>query len=307
MPEITNSIQHGRGRGLVSLDLSGVTGAAARPLADNLPICRDTAARAWYAGEPLGAAAAAAAAEQTAADVRLCGHLAALLAGRMETNGQLAKVKFQRGKAGAGAAASKSWPLLAAWPQSIRDGAGAAVAAVVAWRNGALPSPLVTGGRNADTVAVVAWRALVASVKADGLGESVDLSSVSDSWLVASLDPLAVACVSGIETRDDKASRFLSERGAARRKAQLERRIEDLQAGQTARRRDLIERIGAAARRMIGGDTFVAAAAAVGFKADNSGNSAGSRLAAAARKAGFQFQFTLRQRGDDFAKPELAC
>jgi hypothetical protein len=234
---------------------------------------------------------AVAAADQAAADVELCERLAGLLAARMESNGQLSRVKIK-----SSAAASKSWPRLSLWPESIRDGAAAAAAAVVGWRNGVLPSPVVAGERMADTVAVVAWRALVASVKADDLGESVDLSSVSESWLVASLEPLAVACVSGVESRSDKASRWLAERGAARRKAQLERRVEDLQSGQTARRRELIARIGAACRRMIGGDSFEAAAA-VGFKAD-SGHTAGDKLATAARRIGLKMQVTLRQRGE---------
>jgi hypothetical protein len=197
---------------------------------------------AWYRGEmdPLGVMAAAVEA-QTADDARLIANCVR----RIKT-----KIKDNGGKVSA----------------TMEDEAkGAGAAAVVAWRNGALACPPAPGDRVVEAVAVVAWRAVSDELSRDDKGRSVELSTVSDEWLAAAVEPLAVACLSGFETRDDKAARLLRERDAMRRGAALAVKVDGLRHG-NARRMALVERIGAAAARMIGGDGMDAAAA-VGFKA----------------------------------------
>ena len=150
-----------------------------------------------------------------------------------------------------------------------QDGAAAATAAVVAWRNGALPSPVVAPGKTAAAVQVVAWRAVVAEISADTFGNSIELSSVSDQWLLAECSALAVACVAGFETRDEKARRLLAERGKAKRKLRLLARAELVKAAinrqkrlfhKYSRRCALVDKVTRAALLLLSGVSLDAAA-----------------------------------------------
>ena len=289
------------------------------------PLTADTLAAAWYAGERLGGMAAqlatsagavivtgtddkgepvkawlddSALGRQSADDVAMCRKFAALLRRRMAADGREVS------------------------DDSERDGAAAGVAAVVAWRNGVAPSPVVAGkgewtfdgggmvkggARVSEAVAVVAWRAVVEEMSADTLGNSVEVSTVSDSWLAGDLsgdvEPLAVAVLGSLmESRSDKASRLVRERGAARRKAQLAAKLDLFKAGANSRRRELVDKIGRACSLLMDGADIDTAAAAVGFNASGQ-TSAGDRLARAVRALGLRFQLTLRQRGEEFAAP----
>jgi hypothetical protein len=168
------------------------------------------------------------------------------------------------------------------------------VVAVVQWRNGVLDSPVVTSEKTPCAVNAVAWRAIVAEMSADTFGNSVELSSVSEDWLLAACDPLAVACVGGLESRYDKVTRWMAERGAVRRKARVLERLELFKAGAGARRRELIDKTGRACLLLVGGDSLDSAAEQAGFKAAGR-SSAGDRLAQAVRALGVGVQFTLRQ------------
>jgi hypothetical protein len=273
--EFNQSTQHGRGRGLGSIaDALTRSGILAAPLArtgwgDNRPLSRGELVAAWYRGEadPFGLAAAAVE-EQTREDVRLVANCLRALKSKITDNGGTVTETMEQ------------------------EATGAGLAAVVAWRNGSLAAPVVPGARVADAVAVVAWRAVSDELSRDDRGHTVELSTVSDEWLVAAVEPLAVACVAGIETRGDKAARWLKERGAARRKAALPVRMDNLRHGH-ARRVQLVERIEAAAARLLGGDSVDNAARAVGFKDRYHGGklkeAAGVQLARAARACGLNF------------------
>jgi hypothetical protein len=137
-----------------------------------------------------------------------------------------------------------------------------------------------------EAVAVVAWRAVSDELSRDDKGHSVELSTVSDEWLAAAVEPLAVACLAGFESRSDKAARLLRERGAKRRKAALPGRMDNLRHGH-ARRVQLVGRI--------------ETAAAVGFKARLRGGKvnqqAGVQLARAARAVGLNFALVQPRNG----------
>ena len=273
--EFNQSIQHGRGRGLASVgDLVGAAlaqvEAAPMDWGGRRPLSRRELVTAWYRGEPSDkfGLMAAAVEDQTREDVALVGRFAKLLKTKIEDNGGKVSATMEEEARGAGAAA------------------------VVAWRNGALPCPVVPGERVPQAVAVVAWRAVSDELSRDDKGHTVELSTVSDEWLAAAVEPLAVACLAGYEERSDKAARLLRERGAARRKMALPGKMDNLRHGH-GRRVQLVERIGAAAARLLGGDSIDAAAAAVGFKARLHGGKvkeqAGVQLARAARAVGLNF------------------
>jgi hypothetical protein len=234
------------------------------------PLWRRELVAAWYRGEPSDkfGLMAAAVEDQTREDVALVGRFAKLLKTKIEDNGGKVSATMEEEARGAGAAA------------------------VVAWRNGALPCPAVPGERVPQAVAVVAWRAVSDELSRDDKGHTVELSTVSDEWLAAAVEPLAVACLAGYESRSDKAARLLRERGAARRKSALPGKMDNLRHGH-GRRVQLVERVGAAAARLLGGDSIDAAAAAVGFKARLHGGKvkeqAGVQLARAARAVGLNF------------------
>lgn len=248
------------------------------------PLTADTLTAAWFAGESDALGLASVAADDTARhDVEMCRKFAQLLRRRMAADGREVN------------------------QASEDDGAGAGVAAVVAWRNGVTASPVVTGARVSEAVAVVAWRAVVASMSADDLGAAVELSAVSDKWIVGDLsgdvEPLAVAVLGAlVETRSDKAQRLARARGAARRKVQLAAHLDLFKAGANSRRRELVDKIGRACALLCDGQDIDTAAAAVGFNASGQ-TSAGDRLARAVRALGVRFQLNLRQRGAEFAAP----
>ena len=286
LAEFNQSIQHGRGRGLGIMADALARVELAAPLArtgwgDNRPLSRGELVAAWYRGEadPFGLAARAVE-EQTAEDVRLVGNCLRALVSKITDNGDKVTETMREEARGAGAAA------------------------VVAWRNGALACPPVPGARVADAVAVVAWRAVSDELSRDDRGHSVELSTVSDEWLAAAVHPDAAELVGGIETRDDRAARWLRERGMARRKAALPVRMDNLRHGH-ARRVALVERVEAAAARLLGGDSVDAAAAAVGFKARIHGGkvkeAAGVQLSRAARAVGLVFNLSQPRNGETAA------
>jgi len=275
----------GRGRGLANLGDALARVELAAPLAwidgHNRPLWRGELVAAWYRGEsdPFGLAAVAVA-EQTAEDVRMVSNFLRLLT---------CKIKDNDG----------------AVSDTMREEArGAGLAAVVQWRNGVLECPPVPAPRVAEAVAVVGWRAVSDELSRDDQGHSVELSSVSAEWLAAAVHPDAAELVGGIETRDDRAARWLRERGQARRKASLPAKIDNLRHGH-ARRVQLVERIEAAAARLVGGDSIDHAARAVGFKARLHGGkvkeSAGVQLARAARAVGLVFNLTQPRNGETAA------
>ena len=264
-------------------DLVGAALAQVEPVAAGdwgawRPLWRRDLVAAWYRGEPSDkfGLMAAAVEDQTREDVALVGRFAKLLKTKIEDNGGKVSATMEEEARGAGAAA------------------------VVAWRNGALPCPAVPGERVPQAVAVVAWRAVSDELSRDDKGHTVELSTVSDEWLAAAVEPLAVACLAGYESRSDKAARLLRERGAARRKAALPGKMDNLRHGH-GRRVQLVERVGAAAARLLGGDSIDAAAAAVGFKARLHGGKvkeqAGVQLARAARAVGLNFALVEPRNG----------
>ena len=168
--------------------------------------------------------------------------------------------------------------------QTERDAVGSGVLAVALWRTGAGDEP---------RAARVCWRAVERDISGDIYGGSVEVSSVSESWLAENAEPSAVLCVAGIETRGDKATRFLAERGRARRAREVFPRLADLTPNASARRMELVERIGRACLLILGGDSLDAAALAAGFKGDTK-HPAGTRLARAVRAVVPGVQFDLR-------------
>ena len=284
----------GRGRGLANLGDALSRVAMVAPAArtwDNEPMTRAALVAAWYRGESdaLGLIAAAAD-EQTAADVRLVENCVRALAQRLADNGR--KVEQPRRVAVVVKDASGRDSVRVRWDggEEWQRAAAAGLAAVVAWRNGALDCPTVPGARVVDAVAVVAWRGVVDELSRDDIGRTVELSAVSGEWLAAAVHPDAAELVAGMETRDDKAARWLRERGQAKRKAALPSQMENLKHGH-ARRVALVERIETAAGRLLAGDTVDNAARAVGFRdgGGKSKRSAGDALAAAARAVGLNF------------------
>jgi hypothetical protein len=231
------------------------------------------------AGAMLREVQAAAVERQAVEDIRLCRKLAQLLRRRMESDGREVNDTTER------------------------DAAAAGVVAVVQWRSGVLPSPIVTSDKTPHAVNAVAWRAIVAEMSADTFGSSVELSSVSEDWLLAACDPLAVACVGGLESRYDKVTRWMAERGAVRRKARVLERLELFKAGAGARRRELIDKTGRACLLLVGGYSLDSAAAQAGFKAAGR-SSAGDRLAQAVRALGVGVQFNLRQHVTNYSEPD---
>jgi hypothetical protein len=274
----------GRGRGLVCVENvlaraqveaskfpAGVDWGAGRPLV------RGELVKAWYAGESdaMGLAAAAAA-EQTVEDVRLVTNCLRALVRHIEDKGGNVRQATQE------------------------EARAAGLCALVQWRNGVLACPAIPGKRVVDGAAVVAWRAVSDEISKDDMGHSVELSSVSDEWLAAAVEPLAVACCAGFESRSDKAARWLRQRGAARRKAALPAQMDRLRHGH-GRHRALVDRVEAAAARLIGGDSIDAAARAVGFKDRWLGGTikeaAGVQLARAARACGLVFNLIQPRNG----------
>ncbi len=177
-----------------------------------------------------------------------------------------------------------------------RDAVGAGVVALAKWR---------TGEGDEPRAARVCWRGVEREVSGDILGDSIELSGVSAEWLmdIQKVEPLAVACVGGYETRDERARRYLTERGAARRASKVFPILERFAAGAGQRRRELADRIGRACLLLIGGESLDAAALAVGFHASGR-SSAGDRLARAARAVMPGVHFDLRAPVK--AKPEQA-
>lgn len=167
---------------------------------------------------------------------------------------------------------------------SEADAASAGVLALAEWRAGAGDEP---------RAARVCWRAVSADISQDIYGDGVELSGVSDGWLMEAVEPLAFACVSGIETRNDKAARWLAERGAARRAAKVFPALERYASGAGQRRRELADRIGRACLLLIGGESLDAAALAVGFKGTKT-HPAGTQLARACRAVMPGIDFDLR-------------
>jgi hypothetical protein len=263
---------------LVGAALAQVEAAAVVDWGAWRPLSRCELVAAWYRGEPSDkfGLMAMAVAEQTSEDVRLVANCLRTIKTKIEDNGGKVSATMEEEARGAGAAA------------------------VVAWRNGAAACPAVPGERVPQAVAVVAWRAVSDELSRDDKGHTVELSTVSDEWLAAAVEPLAVACLAGYESRSDKAARLLRERGAARRKAALPARMDKLRHGH-GRRVQLVERVGAAAARLLGGDSIDAAAAAVGFKARLRGGKvkeqAGVQLARAARAVGLNFALVQPRNG----------
>ena len=279
---------------------AGKPNLAADVWGEGKPINTESLAAAWYAGERLGSMAAllaigaGAAVEHIGADgkaVKVWRDDSAL--GRQAADDLAMCRKFARllrqRVAGDGREVNQA---------SEDDATGAGVADVVAYRNGALPAPTIDGERVAEAVAVVAWRAVVASMAADKLGEAVELSSVGEDWLSREVDACAFLAVAGIETRGDKARRWLAERAKARAKARVAARLDLFKAGASKRRRDLIDRIARACELLIAGAAIDDAAVQVGFKASGKRTSAGDRLTRAVRALGLPFRLNARQYGE---------
>ncbi len=288
----------GRGRGLASVGdalaqvapvqvVAGVDWGAGRPL------WRRELVAAWYRGErdALGLIEAAAN-EQAQLDLKLVENCVRAIVSKLADNGR----KVERPRRAAVTVKDNSGRdcvrVRVAGGEEWQRAVSAGIAAIVQWRNGALASPVVPGSRVVEAVAVVAWRGVSDELSHDAFGHSVELSSVSDEWLAGAVEPLAVACCVGIESRGDKAARWLRERGAARRKQVLPARLDTLRHG-NSRRAALVDRIEAAAARLLGGDSIDAAARSVGFKDRMHGGSikeaAGVQLARAARACGLVF------------------
>ena len=241
----------GRGRGLANigdaLSLVEVVTPAARTW-DNEPMTRAALVAAWYRGESdaLGLIQAAAD-EQTAADVRLVENCVRALAQRLADNGRTVEHPRRVAVVVKDSSGRDSVRVRLDGGEEWQRAAAAGLAAVVAWRNGALDCPTVPGARVVDAVAVVAWRGVVDELSRDDIGRTVELSAVSGEWLAAAVHPDAAELVAGIESRDDKAARWLRERGQAKRKAALPSKMESFKHG-NARRVALVERIETAAR-----------------------------------------------------------
>ncbi|HTB82222.1 MAG TPA: hypothetical protein VK742_01085 [Candidatus Sulfotelmatobacter sp.] len=272
---------HGHGRGLNNLaDAFPAMDAATlarTSWGDNRPLSRVELVAAWYRGErdEFGLVEAAAD-EQTADDLRLVANCVRACVRAIVDGGRVVT------------------------PTMRDEATGAGLAAVVAWRNGASLAPPVTSERIVEAVACVAWRAVSDELSRDDKGRTVALSTVSDEWLAGAVEPLAVACVAGLESRSDKAARWVRERGQANRRAALPVKVETFRHGH-ARRRNLVDRIEAAAARLIDGDSVDTAAAAVGFKARMHGGKvkeqAGVQLARAARAVGLNFSLVQPSNG----------
>lgn len=189
------------------------------------------------------------------------------------------------------------------------DGVGAGVLAIARWR---AINARHLGARIRGAAASVAWRAIVKSVSADGLGESQSAGAFCDadfSNLASSALPLPPLC--GDDSDADRASRLLFERSRAKRPALLRRRIESIAVAGGAngeRRKAAAERVGYAVRRLLGGDSLEQAATAAGWSSSGVGRhrkTAGDALIQAARRLGFNVQFSLRVRGRNIAMPSL--
>jgi hypothetical protein len=273
----------GRGRGLANLgdalERAQVEASKFPAGADwgaGRPLWRRELVAAYYRGErdALGLIEAAAI-EQAAEDVKLVANCLRALVLRIEDKGH--KITEQQRE----------------------EAKGAGVAALVEWRNGVRACPSVRGSRVVEAAAVVAWRAVSDELGKSRLGHSVEFSDVSTEWLAdlgdcwAIVEPLAVACCAGLESRNDKAVRLIRERGAARRGQRLAGRLDKFRQGAHGRRVALVARIETAARAIINGASIDAAARAVGFK-DRPGHwqQAGADLARAARACGIRFNLT---------------
>lgn len=278
----------GRGHGLASMAAAWQgnreTDNAPGTWGAGQPMTPETLLAAWFNGDKLASLAATLAGivadEQGKADMRLARQVARLLRRRMECDGRMVNDTMED------------------------EAASAAVVAIVEWRNGKLSPEPVNGDKMVSPVAVAAWRAAVKAMSDDGMGHTVDVSGVSDDWLLQAVEPLAVACLAGWETRHDKAKRLLRERGAARRKAGLAAHMERFKGVQ--RKAATVERVETALRRMIDGEDMETAAAAVGFKArPNARQTAASQLAFALKRSlGIVFDLTLKKAK---AKPESPC
>jgi len=176
---------------------------------------------------------------------------------------------------------------------TLEDAAAACVLAITFWRSRLGPF----GGDDRDR-RLVCWRAVVAEVSRDTLGDSVELSSLSPELLAGSALPLPPLL--GDESRTDRAARLLFERARAKRPALLDRRLESLKAaGGRGRRAESIDRVGRAARLLLQGESLGAAATLAGFKSAGVAGHvvrAEDYLVRAARRLGFRFLFTLRER-----------
>jgi hypothetical protein len=173
---------------------------------------------------------------------------------------------------------------------TIDDGTGAGVLAVLQWRNGE-DMPGADQG-----AAGVCWRAVVASMSADGLGDTVPLFDMTADGLAGSSLPLP----GQHEDRQDKATRLVYERTRAKRPALLARRIEHLKAtrGGRGKRAEAWDKLHRAAVGLLAGQCADEAASAAGFTGGNGTHATpGDRLRQAARRLGFKFQFDARMSG----------
>lgn len=177
------------------------------------------------------------------------------------------------------------------------DAAGAGVLALAQWRDGA----------GTGTAARLCWRAVERSISADTLGSSVEITSVGEDWLAAQIEPLA-ATLCGLDTRDDIARRWRAERARGRLASRVAGWV-TARSGQSARRRELVDRIGRAMVLLLQGSSLDDAAEAVGFAGVVSQRkTAGDRLTRAVRAVVPDLAFDLRgPRGSRPTLTEKVC
>jgi hypothetical protein len=285
------SSNQGRGRGLNSM-ADAIASAAVPALPESNTTWGDSRAMtaatlldAWFAGEelaPLARALANGIADlQAIDDITMSTRFAKTLRNRMQNDGREVTDTMER------------------------EARAAALCAITQFRNGVIESAAVTSNRVMEGVAVVAWRAVVKEMSADHFGHTIEFSTVSDSWLMENICELAIECVAGLETRNERASRWLAERGRGQRHNQLTARIDALKVGAGARRKALLERIETAARLILLESLSIEQAAErVGFRGHGR-TSAGERLAASARRCGLKFEIgqPRRSQADDWFNP----
>ena len=270
-------------------------------------ITRDALLDSWISGESLSpfmmGLANDAAAEQGAADLRLAKAMANKLARRQKDDGR--KVSTT----------------------TIDEGAAAAALAITSWRNGVLKVAAIAGDKTFSPASVVAWRACSAAMSDTGLGDSLELSAVSEGFLFGqgrdsegndivkagdldgfalgllhSIEPLAVACLAGFESRNDKAKRLLLERAQAKRKRELPAKMEHFKGAKFCKV-ESVERVERAASLLIEGSDIESASLAVGFKVQKSRMSAASQLAKSVRRLHLPFSLHPASASKDETGP----
>jgi hypothetical protein len=259
-------------------------------------ITRNALLNSWFAGESLSpfmaGLAADAAAAQGESDLRLARAMAAKLAGKQKNDRRVVTLTMQK------------------------EAAAAAALAITQWRNGVLKSQAVAGDKTYNPASIVAWRACAAAMADTGMADTLELSAVSDAFLFErpkdmegyalaaawAVEPLAVACLGGFETRNDKASRLLLERAKARRKAALPARMEGYK-GASRCKAATVERVEGVARLLIEGSDIESASLAVGFNVQKGRMSAASQLAKSVRRLRLPFSLHPAKASKDEAAP----